>query len=48
VAAVRVARRIGVVLEKVDLPADAFLCQALFGFNQQTLEDELAGAVVRD
>ena len=48
VAAVRVARRVGVVLEQVDVAADALVGQPLLGVDQQILQDPLAGAVVGD
>ena len=48
VAAVRVAGRVGVVLEQVDLARDALVVQPLLGVDQQALEDPLAGPVVGD
>jgi hypothetical protein len=48
VAAVGVARRVGVVLEQVDVAADALLGETLLGAGQQALEDALAGLVVND
>ncbi len=48
VAAVGVARRVGVVLEQVDVAADALVGQALLGVDQQVFEHPLAGAVVGD
>ena len=48
VAAVRVARRVGVVLEQVDVAADALVGQPLLGVDQQVLQHPLAGAVVGD
>ncbi len=48
VAAVRVARRVGVVLEQVDVTADAFVRESLLGVDQQVFQNALAGAVVGD
>ncbi len=48
VAAVGVARRVGVVLEQVDVAADALVGQPLLGIDQQVLQDALTGAVVGD
>ena len=48
VAAVRVARRVGVVLEQVDVAADALVGQPLLGVDQQVFEHPLARAVVGD
>ncbi len=48
VAAVRVARRVGVVLEQVDVAADALVGEALLGVDQQLFEHPLAGPVVGD
>jgi hypothetical protein len=48
VAAVGVARRVGVVLEQVDDPADALLPEALLGEGQELLEDALPRLVVDD
>src|SRR6185503_466867 len=48
VAAVAVAGGVGVVLEQVDVAGDALLGEALFGVDQQALEDALAGLVVDD
>src|SRR5690625_4604513 len=45
-AAVGVARRVGVVLEQVDVTGDAFFVQALLGIDLQAFEDALAGLVV--
>ena len=47
-AAVRVARRVGVVLEQVDVAADALLGEPLLGVDQQLLENPLARPVVVD
>ena len=47
-AAVGVARRVGVVLEQIDVAADALIGQSLLGIDQQVLEHALAGAVVGD
>ena len=47
-AAVGVAGRIGVVLEQIDVAADAFVGQPLLGVDQQILEHPLPGAVMRD
>jgi hypothetical protein len=41
VAAVGVARRVGVVLEQEDLPRDALLVEAPLGVDEQALEDPL-------
>ena len=46
VAAVGVAGGVGVVLEEVDLAADAFLAQALLGAAHEALEDALPRLVV--
>ena len=48
VAAVGVARRVGVVLEQVDVARDAFLAQPPVRVHQQALEDPLARLVVHD
>ena len=48
VAAVGVARGVGVVLEEVDLAADAFLAEPLLGTAHQALEDPLPRLVVHD
>ena len=48
VAAVGVAGRVGVVLEQVDVAADALVHQPPLGVHQQVLEDPLTGLVVRD
>ena len=37
-ASVRVARRVGVVLEQVDVAADTFVGESLFGVDQEILE----------
>ena len=47
-AAVRVTRRVGVVLEEVDVAADALVGQPLLGVDQQVLEHPLACAIVGD
>ena len=47
-AAVGVARRVGVVLEQVDVAADALVGQPLLGVDQQVFEHPLPGAVVGD
>jgi hypothetical protein len=46
VAAVGVARRVGVVLEQVDVSGDAFLAQPPVSVDQQALQDPLPGLVV--
>src|SRR5690606_5523603 len=46
VAAVGVARRVGVVLEEVDLPSDPLLFQPRLGQVDEAFEDALAGLVV--
>jgi hypothetical protein len=46
VAAVGVARRVGVVLEQEDVAGDALVVQAPLGVDEQALQDALAGAVV--
>src|SRR5690606_33943698 len=46
VAAVGVARRVGVVLEEVDLPSDPLLFQPLLGRVDEAFEDALTGLVV--
>ncbi len=48
VAAVRVARRVGVVLEEIDVARDSLLVQAAFGVDEQTFENALACFVVSD
>ncbi len=48
VAAVGVARRVGVVLEEVDHAADALFAQPLLGAGEELLEDALARLVVDD
>ncbi len=48
VAAVGVARRVGVVLEQVDVAADAFIGQPLLGVDQQVFEHPLTRAVMGD
>ena len=48
VAAVGVARGVGVVLEQVDVAADALVDQPPLGVDQQVLEDPLTGLVVGD
>ena len=48
VAAIGVPRRVGVVLEQVDLAPDPLLAQPLLGAPDQTLEDPLTGLVVDD
>lgn len=47
-AAVGVAGRVGVVLEQIDVAADALVDELLLGVDQQVLEDPLTGAVVGD
>ncbi len=48
VAAVGVARRVGVVLEQVDVAADALVGKPLLGVDQQVFQHPFAGAVVGD
>jgi hypothetical protein len=48
VAAVGVARGVGVVLEQVDVAADALVDQPPLGVDQEVFEDPLAGLVVGD
>ena len=48
VAAVGVAGRVGVVLEQVDVAADALLGEPGLGVDDQVLQDPLARLVVRD
>src|SRR3546814_2777987 len=48
VAAVAVARRVGVVLEEVDDAADALLAEPCLGRLEQLLEDPLPRLVVGD
>ena len=47
-AAVRVPRRVRVVLEEVDDATDALLAEALLGAHQELLEDPLPRLVVGD
>ncbi len=47
-AAIRVARRVGVVLEQVDVTADALISEPLLGVYQQVFQHPFAGAVVGD
>ncbi len=47
-AAVGVARRVGVVLEQVDVAADALVGEPLLGVDQQVFQHPLAGPVVGD
>jgi hypothetical protein len=47
-ATVRVAGRVGVVLEQVDVAGDAFFAQPFLGVDQKPFENPLAGLVVRD
>ena len=47
-AAVGVARRVGVVLEQVDVAADALVGEPLLGVDQQVFQHPLACAVVGD
>ena len=46
VAAVGVSRRVGVVLEQVDVAGDAFLSQPPLGVDEQALEDSLPRLVM--
>src|SRR3989304_7595943 len=46
VTAVRVARRVGVVLEEQDVPRDAVLPEALLRLVEEVLDDPLPGLVV--
>src|SRR4051812_8129469 len=48
VTAVGVAGGVGVVLEQVDVPGDAFLAQAALGVHEQAFEDPLTRLVVGD
>lgn len=48
VASVRVARRIGVVLEQIDIATDALVGEPLFCVDEQILEDQLPRPVVVD
>ena len=48
VAAVGVARGVGVVLEQVDVAADALVDQPPLGVDQEVFEDPLTGLVVGD
>jgi hypothetical protein len=48
VAAVGVSRRIGVVLEQIDVARDSLLVQAAFRVDEQSLQNPLTGLVVRD
>ena len=48
VAAVGVARRVGVVLEQVDVAADALVGQSLLGVDQQVFQHPLARTVMGD
>jgi hypothetical protein len=48
VAAVGVARRVGVVLEEIDVAGDPFLSQPGFGGLQEAFEDALPRLVVND
>ena len=48
VAAVGVARGVGVVLEQVDVAADALVDQPPLGVDQEVFEDPFAGLVVGD
>ncbi len=48
VAAVGVARRVGVVLEQIDVAADAFVGKPLLGVDEQVFEHPFAGPVVGD
>ena len=47
-AAVGVARRVGVVLEQVDVAADALVGEPLLGVDQQVFQHPLAGTVMGD
>ena len=46
VTAVTVACRVGVVLEEIDVPVDAFLRQPFFGAGKELLKDAFSGFVV--
>ena len=48
VTPVGVARRVGVVLEQVDVAADALVGEALFGVDEKVLEHQLSRAIVVD
>jgi hypothetical protein len=48
VTAVGVARRVGVVLEQVDVTRDALVVQPLLRVDDESFEDALARLVVRD
>lgn len=48
VAAVGVSRRVGVVLEEIDVARDSLLVQAAFGVDEQAFENAFARFVVRD
>src|SRR6185436_11585343 len=48
VTAIGVARRVGVVLEDVDLAGDALVGYPLLGVGDKALDDALAGLVVGD
>src|SRR5581483_6419386 len=48
VATVGIARRVGVVLEQVDVAAYALVGEALLGVDQQVFQDAFAGTVVGD
>ncbi|GDY52315.1 hypothetical protein SVIO_029380 [Streptomyces violaceusniger] len=48
VAAVGVARGVGVVLEEIDVARDSLLVQAALRVHEQTLENALARFVVGD
>src|SRR3989454_1454444 len=48
VAAVRIARRVGVVLEQEDVARDPVRAQALLGLVQEVFDDALARLVVND
>src|SRR5580693_1400604 len=47
-AAIRVAGRVGVVLEQIDVAADAFVGEPLLGVDEQVFQHPLAGTVVGD
>jgi hypothetical protein len=48
VASVGIPGRVGVVLEQVDIAEDALLAQSPLRVDDETFEDPLAGAIVRD
>ena len=48
VASVGVACRVGVVLEQVDVPADALIVEPLLGVDEQVLQHPLARTIVGD